>query len=173
MLEIDWNSLLVPSGSLAEIFVRGTFIYLLLFAAMRLLPRRTIGAMGPSDLLVVVLIADAVQNAMSGSYESVSEGVVLAATIFGWSTLIDWLDYRFPHLNLASAKPLQVIANGQLLRHNMRRQQITEEEVMSQLREHGLDSPRNVVGAFVEGDGHFSVLVRGGAPIRPPERRQL
>jgi uncharacterized membrane protein YcaP (DUF421 family) len=122
---------------------------------------------------VVVLIADAVQNAMAGGYESVSEGIVLAATIFAWAVVIDWLDYRFPHLNIASAKPLAVIANGQLLRHNMKRQQITEEEVMSQLREHGLDSPRSVVSAFVEGDGHFSVLVRSGTPLKQPERRQF
>lgn len=66
MFDLDWSTLLIPTESLVEIAIRGTVVYLVLFLAMRLLPRRTIGALGPSDLLVVVLIADAVQNAMAG-----------------------------------------------------------------------------------------------------------
>jgi uncharacterized membrane protein YcaP (DUF421 family) len=171
MADIDWSALFVPSESLVEIVIRGTVIYLALFLAMRFLPRRTIGAMGPSDLLVVVLIADAVQNAMAGSYESITEGIVLAMVIFGWATLIDWLDYKLPHLHIAQAGPLPVIINGQLMRKNMQRQQVTEEEVMSQLRQHGQDSPEGVTRAVLEGDGHFSVILRHGKPLKPPSRK--
>lgn len=173
MFDLDWSSLFVPAESLAEIFVRGTVVYLVLFAAMRLLPPRTIGALGPSDLLVVVLIADAVQNAMAGGYKSITEGLLLAAVIFGWATLIDYLDYRFPQWNLAAARPKELVRNGQLLRGNMAREQVTEDEVMSQLREHGLASPRDVVVAYLEGDGHFSVVVRGGRPLKPPGDRKI
>lgn len=173
MFDLDWSSLLIPTGSLAEIFVRGTVIYLVLFLAMRLLPRRTIGALGPSDLLVIVLIADAVQNAMAGGYQSLTEGVLLAAVIFGWATLIDYLDFRFPHLNIASARAKEMVRNGELLRENMAREQVTEEEVMSQLREHGLASARDVVVAYLEGDGRFSVVVRGGRPLKPPPDRKI
>lgn len=173
MLDVDWTSLLVPTRSLAEIFVRGTVIYLVLFLAMRLLPRRTIGALGPSDLLVVVLIADAVQNAMAGGYESLTEGLLLATVIFGWATFIDYLDFRFPQLHIASARAKEMVRDGQLLRDNMAREQVTEEEVMSQLREHGLTSPREVVAAYLEGDGHFSVVVRGGRPLKRPGDRKM
>jgi uncharacterized membrane protein YcaP (DUF421 family) len=84
---IDWEKLLVPSGSLAEIVIRGTVIYLALFAAVRLLPRRTVGSLGSSDLLVLVVIADAVQNGMAGEYRSITEGLALAGTIFGWAAV--------------------------------------------------------------------------------------
>jgi uncharacterized membrane protein YcaP (DUF421 family) len=171
MFEVDWRQLLVPSSSVAEIVVRGSVVYLVLFAAMRLIPRRTIGSMGPSDLLVLVLIADAVQNAMSDGYESITEGLVLAATIVAWATLIDWLDYRFPRWHLASAKPLPLVADGQLLHDNMKRQQVTEEEVMAQLRQHGLASARDVVTAYLEGDGRMSVLTRSQRAHPPPERK--
>jgi uncharacterized membrane protein YcaP (DUF421 family) len=174
MFEIDWQEMLIPSKSVLEIFVRGTIIYLILFVTMRCLPRRTIGAMGPADLLVVVLIADAVQNAMSDDYESVTEGVVLAFTIFGWAVVIDWLDHKFPHWHLAEGRPLLLISDGQLVRQNMDRQKITEDEVMSQLRQHGLDSPRNVVSAFLEGDGRISVLTRiQRSQTPPPEQKAL
>ena len=171
MFEVDWQQMLIPSGSVLEIFLRGTLIYLALFVTMRFIPRRTIGSMGPSDLLVVVLIADAVQNGMADSYESVTEALVLAATIIGWAMLIDRIDHRFPQLHLAEGKPLRLISDGVLLRENMKRQQITEEEVMAQLRQHGLDSPRTVVSAFLEGDGRISVLTRPERHPPPPVQK--
>lgn len=169
-MDVDWSGMFVPSGSLAEVVVRGTVIYLALFAAMRLLPRRELGGLGASDILVIVLIADAVQNGMAGEYRSITEGLLLVGVIFAWATLIDWLDYRFPDLGLAAAKPKLVIRDGRLLHENMKRDMLSEDELMSQLRAHGLDSPRNVVAAYVEGDGRLSILLRGGEASQPPQR---
>jgi uncharacterized membrane protein YcaP (DUF421 family) len=166
-MDIDWGALFVPSGSLLEIVIRGTVVYLAIFLAMRFLPRRTIGALGPSDILVVVLIADAVQNGMAGEYRSITEGLLLVAVIFGWAFFIDWLDLKFPHWDLAEAPPRKIIANGRLLRKNMEGEGITEDEVMAQLRQHGQESPHSVVSAFIEGDGRFSVILRGHPPEKP------
>ena len=174
MASVDWSKLFIPSGSLLEILIRGTVMYLLLFAAMRLLPRRQVGGLVNADLLIVVLIADAVQNAMAGGYRSITEGVVLAAVIFGWATVIDWLDFKFPRLNLAAARALPVVRNGRFMHRNMAREQVSEEEILAALRQHGLDSIEPVATAYIEGDGRFSVLLRGGGkpPIDPsPERR--
>ncbi len=168
MLDFDWQALFVPSASLAEIAVRGTVIYLALFLAMRFMPRRTVGGMGPSDLLLIVLIADAVQNGMGGRYESITEALVLAAVLFAWDAFIDWLDFRFPKLAIASARPVIVIRDGKVIPRNLARQQMSEEELMSQLRQHGLDSPRGVRSAYIEGDGHMSVVLRSGNPVAPP-----
>lgn len=172
MFDVDWSALFVPGGSLLEIAIRGTIIYLALFLVMRFLPRRTMGQASASDILVIVLIADAVQNAMSDDYRSITEGLALAGVIIAWTLLIDWLDLRFPHWNLASGKELPLIEDGKLIHRNLERQLITEEELMAQLRLHGLDSTRNVRRAFIEGDGHFSVLLSGGIPVQaPPVRR--
>lgn len=170
MLEIDWESLFVPAGSLAEIAIRGTIVYLALFVTMRLLPRREIGGMGAADILVIVIIADAVQNAMSGGYESITEGLLLAAVIFGWASLIDWLDYRFPGLHIAAARPLLIIRRGRMIHRNMKRDKVTEDEVLAQLRQHGIASASEVEAAYIEGDGHFSVIRRGAEPMRPAQQ---
>jgi uncharacterized membrane protein YcaP (DUF421 family) len=172
MFEIDWEHLLVPSGSLVEIAIRGTFVYLALFVAMRFLPRREIGGMGAADLLMIVIIADAVQQAMSGAYESITEGLLLVAVIFFWSTLIDWVDYKFPDLHIAEARPKLIIRKGKLLHDNMKRDKLSEDEVMAQLRMHGIDSPADVEAAYLEGDGHFSVLRRGKKPIERIQDQQ-
>jgi uncharacterized membrane protein YcaP (DUF421 family) len=168
MADIDWSSMFVPTESVIELVIRGSMIYLALFIAMRFLPRRTVGAMGPADLLVVVLIADAVQNGMSGSYQSITEALILGGVIFAWATFIDWLDYKLPHWHIAEAGPLPLIINGKILHKNMKRQQITDEELMAQLRQHGQESAENVTKAILEGDGHFSVILRHGESNKPP-----
>lgn len=173
MADIDWSALFVPTESVIALVIRGSFIYLALFLSLRFLPRRTIGALGPSDLLVIVLIADAVQNGMSGGYQSITEAVILAAVIFGWATLIDWLDFKFPERHIASAAPVTVIVNGRMLHKNMARQQITEDELIEQLRQHGQDSPANVARAVIEGDGHVSVILRHGQSNKPPQKNAI
>jgi hypothetical protein len=74
--QIDWQKLLIPEQPAVESVIRGTIVYLLLFVVMRFLLKRRSGGLGMADVLVVVLIADAVQNAMGSEYKSVTEGVL-------------------------------------------------------------------------------------------------
>jgi uncharacterized membrane protein YcaP (DUF421 family) len=158
LLQIDWNAVFVPTVSVAEIVLRGTFVYLLLFFVLRVL-RREAGALGISDLLVVVLIADAAQNAMSSEYKSVTEGAVLVGTIVAWDYSLDWLGYRFPAFQrLLRPAPLPLIKEGRVLRQNLRREMITMEELLGQLREQGVESVGEVKRCCLEGDGHVSVI---------------
>jgi len=159
MAGIDWHAVFVPALSLAEMAVRGTLTYLGLFALMRLMPNREIGSFTTADLLVIVLVADAAQNAMGSAYTSVTEGVVLVATILFWSYVIDWLDYRYPHLNLSSSPPLLLIRNGRVLRKNLAKEKLSEAELMGQLRRRGVESVLQVKKAYIEGDGKISVIV--------------
>jgi len=87
---IDWHGMLSPSGSLIELVIRTSLMYLLILAGFRLFQREA-GSLSVSDLLVVVLIADAAQNGMSGEYKSLTEGAVAVATIFTWNYVLDWL----------------------------------------------------------------------------------
>jgi uncharacterized membrane protein YcaP (DUF421 family) len=164
LLQIDWSSAFVPTVSLLEIVLRGTLVYLLLFFVLRVL-RREAGALGISDLLVVVLIADAAQNAMSSEYKSVTEGAVLVGTIIGWDFFLDWLGYRFPLIQrLLRPAPLPLVREGRALRRNMRKEMITMEELLSQLREQGVEDLSEVKECCLEGDGRISVIKyeRGG-----------
>jgi uncharacterized membrane protein YcaP (DUF421 family) len=144
--------------SLAEIVLRGTLVYLLLFFVLRVL-RREAGALGISDLLVVVIIADAAQNAMSSEYKSVTEGAVLIGTIIAWDYSLDWLGYRFPAFGrLLRPAPLPLVKDGKALRRNMRKELISMEELMSQLREGGVEHISEVKKCYLEGDGHISII---------------
>lgn len=157
-LKIDWESVFVPTVSVAEVVLRGTFVYLLLFFVLRVL-RREAGALGISDLLVVVLIADAAQNAMASEYKSLTEGAILVGTIVAWDYSLDWLGYRFPVVQrLLRPAPLPLVKDGRVLRRNLRKEMITMEELMGQLREQGVESLDEVKKCCLEADGTVSVI---------------
>jgi uncharacterized membrane protein YcaP (DUF421 family) len=158
LLQVDWKSVFVPTVSLVEIILRGSMIYLLIFVLMRL-RRRQAGGLGIADLLVVVMIADAAQNAMAGEYKSVTEGFVLVGTIVFWDYLLDYLSYRFPGFrHWITPSPLPLIQDGKMVRRNMRQELVTREELMEHLREQGIEDITDVKEACLEGDGQISVI---------------
>ncbi|MDT3705546.1 MAG: DUF421 domain-containing protein [Thiobacillus sp.] len=155
---IDWQALFVPSLHVGEVVLRGTLVYLFLFVLLRILRRET-GSLGISDLLVVVLIADAAQNAMASEYRSFTEGAILVTTIALWDYFVDWLSFKVPAVRrLLRPAPLLLIRDGRLQRRNMRRQSIQEEDLLAQLREKGIDSVKDVKECYLEGNGHISVI---------------
>ena len=158
LLSIDWNAVFRPSTSIPEVILRGTLVYLFLFIVLRF-ARRSAGAIGISDLLVVVVIADAAQNAMGSKYESVTEGVVLVLTIIGWDMFFDWLAFRFRVLRpLLHPPALLLIKNGRVQWGNLRQQMISKEELMGELREQGVENIADVKYSYMESDGHISVV---------------
>jgi uncharacterized membrane protein YcaP (DUF421 family) len=164
-MSIDWEALFVPNTSLLELVIRGSMMYWLLLAVLRVLVRRHIGSITLMDLLLMVLIADAAQNAMVNEYRSVTEGLVLCGTLVGWNYLFDWLAYRSPAFaKLLEPSPLPVVRDGKMLRRNMRRELFTEDELRSQLRQHEIDDLSEVELAFIEPDGGVSIVRKGKLP---------
>jgi uncharacterized membrane protein YcaP (DUF421 family) len=158
LFNIDWQSVFVPSTSIFEIILRGTLVYLLLFIVLRFL-RRSAGAIGISDLLVVVVIADAAQNAMGSKYESVTEGVVLVSTIVAWDYSFDWLAFRFPSIRpILRPRALLLIKDGKVLSRHLRREMISQDELLGELREQGVENVKDVKYSYMESDGHISVV---------------
>ena len=169
---VDWSQVWGRDIPLLEIFVRGTVIYLGLFLMLRLVLKRQSGTVGISDLLVVVLIADAAQNGMAGEYHSVPDGLMLVGTIIFWSFFLDWLSFRFPLVRrLVEPPPLCLVRDGKMLRHHMRRELMTVDELMAQLRENGVENLAQVKRAYMEGDGHISVITHQGQGTRRPPNR--
>ncbi len=158
-MDINWSDVFLPNVSLLEIFVRGTAIYLMLFILLRVVLKRESGGLNETNLLVIVLLADAVQNGMAGSYTSVSDAAALVLTILFWSYTLDWLAYHYPWLErIVHSGPLQLVKDGEMLRHNMRKELITRQELMEYLREQGISDIKSVKAAFIENSGKISVI---------------
>lgn len=160
---INWGELFGLSVSPWELIIRGTAMYWFLFLIFRVIIRRDIGAVGIADILILVIVADASQNAMAGEYKTVSDGMILVATLIGWNVALDWLSYLSPVFRrLAEPSPMLLIKEGRMLRRNMRRELITDEELWSKLRQNGIKSLDEVKEAYIESDGQISVIKKGG-----------
>ena len=159
MASIDWNHVFVPSVPLFELFVRGTLMYGMILVLLRILAKRNLGSLSLQDVLLIMLIADAAQSGMAGDYRSVPEGIFLCATIVFWSYALDWLSLRSSRVRkLLEPPPIALVRNGRIQRRNLRREMISQDELMSNLRIHGIEDLRDIKIAFLEPDGEISVI---------------
>ncbi|MEO8805020.1 MAG: YetF domain-containing protein [Burkholderiaceae bacterium] len=165
------TELLQFSVSPLELIVRGSAMYWFLFLVFRFIMRRDVGAVGIADVLLLVLIADAAQNAMAGGYTSITEGFVLVSTLLGWNYALDRLAYYSPAVRkFTEPKPLLLVEGGRVLARNLRREFITRDDLDAQLRQNGVSSLEDVKAAYLESDGKFSVVLRTPRQSPTPAR---
>lgn len=170
---MDWKTIFLPDTPLLEIILRGSLMYLALFILLRVILKRQTGTLGMTDLLLITLLADASQNAMAGEYKSIPDGIVLVATIIFWNYAFDWLSFRSAWFSRLIEPPaLALIRDGRLLRRNMRQELITEEELLMQLREQGIDAFAKVKEAYIESDGRISVIQKKERQHQKPARKE-
>ena len=159
MMSMDWSALIELNVSPWELIFRGSVMYWFLFLVFRFLLRRDVGSIGVADVLLIVLVADAAQNAMTGGYTSVAEGVILVGTLVCWNYLLDWLAFRVRAIQrFVEPPPLKLIQSGRIHRKHLRAEMITIDELWSHLREAGVESIEEVKAAFLESDGKLSVI---------------
>lgn len=172
LVGVDWDKLLVPTHSLGEIALRGTVMYLFIFLVFRFWLRQS-GGIGIADVLVVVLVADAAQNAFAHEYKSVTEGIFLVLTIVFWDFTLDWLGYHSRFFGWLTRRPKQpLIEDGKILWRNLRREMITRAELESLARKNGLKSLAQVDCAYMEDNGEISLIERPAAKKKNSGRRK-
>ncbi len=171
--EVNWREMLIPTMGLLELFLRGSIMYLTILAILRMF-RREAGSLSTADLLVIVLVADAAQNAMASEYHSVTEGLVLVATIFFWNYVLDLLAFRYAWFHrLLHPAPLPLVEGGRVQRRNLRAEMLTLEDLMEQLREQGIERVAQVKRCCLESDGRLSVLRYTEEEGPPSQRREV
>jgi uncharacterized membrane protein YcaP (DUF421 family) len=173
-MDTSWLTMLIPTVPAWELLVRGTLTFLGLLFLLRIVGRREAGGLGITDLLVVVLIADAAGAGLRGEAASIGDSALLVGTILFWRIAVDAMSYRWPRLaRLVKARPRAIIHDGSLDRRVMRREFMTFDEVMSQLRLHGITELKDVRVAYLEPNGMISVVRDDGAepeqPVRPEQ----
>ena len=164
ILGFDIGAALTPDVSLFEIVVRGAVMYFSIFVLLRVILRGRTSAVTMSDLIVMVVIADAAQNAMSNNYTSLTDGIVLVATIVLCSFLVDWLAFRFMVVRrFVHPERTTLVMDGRVLRKALADELMTEGELMTQLRLHDYESLDEVKAVYLEGNGEVSVIPRAKA----------
>lgn len=142
-----------------EILIRTILVYLVILVGLRLAGKREIGQMTVFDLVVLLLIANAVQNAMVGPDTSLIGGLLAAVALLVMNAFIAMLRLRFPRLRrLVEGTPTILVLHGEVIQQHMQREGIDEETLQASLREHGIENLSDVEMAVLEIDGSISVV---------------
>ena len=144
---------------LAEIVLRTAVVYLVVLAGVRLSGKREVGQMTPFDLTLLLLISNAVQNAMTGPDTSLLGGVVAASTLLILNYLVAELsggNRRFR--KFVQGQPSLLVHDGQVIASHMAKEHVSMDELQRALREHGIASMHEVALAVLEVDGSISCL---------------
>lgn len=142
-----------------KIAVSTSVVYFFIIFALRLFGKKELAQLTTVDLVFILLISNAVQNAMVGSNNTLSGGIVAAATLFIWNYFLKMILYKSPKLdNAIQGKPVLLIYKGFVNEDNMRKTKITFDELYEAVREHGVKEVKEVDLAMLERDGNISVL---------------
>jgi len=144
-----------------EFILRGAIVYFFLLVLLRLTGKRQVGQLAPFDLVLLLILSNAVQNAMNAGDNSVLAGLILAATLIGLNYVMGFATYRSRKLEgWVEGKPEILIHNGKVFSEILKRQEISETELETALRESGCQSPAEVRLAVLENNGHISVIAK-------------
>ncbi len=163
-------SAFVPSVGVVELALRGIFVYFALLVALRLFGKREVGQFTIYDLVFILLVANALQPAMTGPDNSITGGVVLIVSLVVANWAVGQLD-RLPAIHRLFSPPATVIIrNGTFVRWALDREGVTEDECQMAVREHGLDSIKAVQLGVLEPDGTISIVPKESTMQRGKRR---
>lgn len=158
-------------SSLPDIVLRTSVVYLFLVAAMRISGKREVGQMSVVELVVILIISDAVQNSMIGENTTLWGGLVAVVTLLSLDFTIKRLTSRSRRLsNVIEGEPRLLVRDGRLLQKALREESIDADDVRAAIRSHGLARVEDVRLAVLETDGSISVIPLDHASTRTADR---
>src|SRR6266480_1065914 len=145
-----------------EIILRTAVVYVVVLFLLRVAGKRELGQMSPVDLVVILVIANAVQNAMTGGDNSLIGGIIAATTLVAVNTAFARIGHRVPYLqHLFESQPTPLVRRGKLIKRNLERENVEEDELLMAAREHGIEDMAGVESAYLERDGSISIIPKG------------
>jgi uncharacterized membrane protein YcaP (DUF421 family) len=155
----EWAEVFAPDRSLFESFLRGTVVYFTVLVLVRVFPKRQIGSVGLTDVLLLVLLSECVSQALNANSLSVANGAAAVAALLFWNFFLDWLSYRWRWLQrILEHEPVKLVEDGRPIPENLRNERLTDEELRTQLRLKGIDDVSRVKKVMIEPEGKLSVI---------------
>ena len=158
-----------------EIVVRGAVIFVFLWVVTRAVGRSTLGELSTFELLLYVTMGDLVQQAVTQQDYSLTGGFLAVGTFAMLTTLLSWLQWRFPRTRpLISGRPVLIVDHGEPVEAAMRNQRVSLADLLVAMREQGIRRTAEVEYAILEADGKIAFFTHestseSGAPEKPPQ----
>lgn len=165
-----WD-VLVPTVPVWEIVVRTAIVYVAVVVLLRIGGKRELGQLSVADFTVVLVISNAVQNAMNAGDNSLTVGLLAASTLVGMNLLLSRFGARVPYVShLFIDEPTLLMQDGELLEENMKGEHVEKQEIEMAAREHGLGDLSEVSEAVLEPDGSISIIPLKGGKVHRSRR---
>ena len=144
---------------IVNIMLRCTVVYLAIVIGLRLIGKRHVGQLSILDFVLILLVSNAVQNAMVGDNNTLFGGLIAAGTLLILNYILSLVFYRWVSAErFFEGTPTLLVHNGTILKPHLAFEKITEDELERAIREHGIESSHEVRSAVMEADGSISVI---------------
>jgi len=142
-----------------EFIIRSIIVYMFLIVLLRLTGKRQVGQLAPFDLVLLLVLSNAVQNSMNGGDNSVTAGLISAGTLVAMNWGIGYLTFRNKKLEgLVEGRPQVLVHNGKLFEEILQKERLTHHELNAALRDAGCSCVEDVHVAVLENNGAISVV---------------
>ena len=154
-----------------DIVLRATVMFFILFLLIRLLGKRELGQMTPFEFVVLVVLGDLSQQGVTHNDFSLTGATLAISTFAFWALLLSWTTYLFPRAkDLLEGTPRVVVRNGEIVNENLRRDRLTRDEILSEMRLAGIGRMSDVAWAILEPQGKMSFIRKDDGDARQQDR---
>jgi uncharacterized membrane protein YcaP (DUF421 family) len=146
-----------------DIVLRGIAIFFFIFVLTRIIGRRELASLEPFDLILLIVLGDAVQQGLTQDDYSITGSFLAVGTIAVLQVVMSWVHWRFPRVRpLMDGEPIVVVQDGELLEKNLKRQRLAQEDVLESMRQDQIASLDDVQWAVLETNGKLSFIKKSG-----------
>jgi uncharacterized membrane protein YcaP (DUF421 family) len=147
-----------------DIVLRGIVVFVFLYGLMRVIGRRELSSLEPFDLILLVVLGDAVQQGLTQDDYSLTGAILAIGTIAILQLVVSYANFRFPRLRpLLDGEPIVIVEHGKTIDKNMRRERVTMEDVMQAARQQNIASLDDVDWAVMETSGAISFIKKSNS----------
>ena len=154
-----------------DIIARASVMFIALYGLLRLLGKRELGQMTPFELVLLVVLGDLIQQGVTHNDFSLTGATLAICTFAFWALILSWTTYLFPRAkDLLDGAPRVVVRDGEIVRENLRRDRLTRDEILSEMRLAGIGRMSDVAWAILEPQGKMSFIRKDDGDARQQDR---
>jgi uncharacterized membrane protein YcaP (DUF421 family) len=142
-----------------DLVLRAIFVFCFLLVLTRVIGKRELSSLQPFDLILLIIVGDAVQQGLTQDDYSLTGLVLVVGTIAVLQVCVSWLGYRFPRVRpILEGEPIIVLQDGKPIERNLKRERLTVEEIAEQARQQSIPHLADLKFVVLETDGRLSFI---------------
>lgn len=157
-----------------DMVLRATIVYFFLLMIIRATGKRELGQLSPFDFVILLIISEALQPALTDDDRSIVGSVILVCTLAVWHLVVAVASYRSPKVaDVMNGVPSVLIEDGKLIKPTMDAERVPEEDILSEARGVGIESLDQIALAVLETSGKISIIPKSGPVTQPPGKKSI